>query len=68
MIGDFLKGEAGATLVEYGIAMLLAISAGGAAIVSLSGQTGTNMEAACEVMQSSGQVENTCNVEVEDGG
>ena len=65
MFSKFFPSESGATLVEYGVAMILAISAGGAVLVSLSNQTGTNMETACEVMQLGGQVENTCGV---DGG
>ena len=65
MFGKFVTSESGATLVEYGVAMLLAISAGGAVLVTLSNQTGTNMEAACDVLQVDGRVQNTCNV---DGG
>ncbi len=65
MVGLFLTSEAGATLVEYGVALILAITIGGAALVSLSNQTGTNMETACGVMQLGGRVENNCNV---DGG
>ena len=65
MFGKFVTSEAGATLVEYGVAMLLAISAGGAVLVSLSSQTGTNMETACEVMQAGVRVENRCGVEGE---
>jgi len=65
MLSKFLAGESGATLVEYGVALILAISAGGAAIVSLSSQTGSNMDSACQVMQLGGRVENSCNV---DGG
>lgn len=62
MTSKLFTSESGATLVEYGVALILAISAGGAAIVSLSSQTGSNMETACEVMQLSGRVENSCDV------
>ena len=63
MFGKFVVSASGATLVEYGVAMILAISAGGAVLVSLSSQTGTNMETACDVLRLGGQVQNACNVE-----
>lgn len=59
----FLKSESGATLVEYGVALVLAIGVGGVALVSLTEQTGANMNAACEVLTLGGQVESSC-----DGG
>ncbi len=60
MIRRFVRSEAGATLVEYGVAMVLAISVGGAALITLGDQTGTNMEAACTVLQGSGVVSGNC--------
>ena len=44
---NFRKSESGATLVEYGVALLLAIVLGGGALVALANQTGVNMTAAC---------------------
>lgn len=45
---NFRKSESGATLVEYGVALLLAIVLGGGALVTLANQTGANMDAACD--------------------
>ncbi len=55
----FRKSESGATLVEYGVALILAIILGGGALVTLAGQTGTNMDSACSTMVVSG-VPNNC--------
>ena len=60
MFWVFLKSESGATLVEYGVALILAISVGGTALIALGNQTGTNMSAACSVMQAGGVVSNSC--------
>ena len=60
MIGKFLKSETGATLVEYGVAMVLAISVGGVALLSLGNQTGLNMQTACDILQGNGAVQNNC--------
>ena len=60
MFRDFLKSETGATLVEYGVALVLAISAGGVALVTVTGQVDGNMRAACDVMLLDGQVEGDC--------
>ena len=43
MFTTFSKEESGATLVEYGIALILAIIVGGAALSTLADQTGQNM-------------------------
>ncbi len=40
---SFRKSEDGATLVEYGVALILAIVIGGGALVTLAGQVNTNM-------------------------
>ena len=40
--------------------MVLAISVGGAALITLGDQTGSNMEAACTVLQGSGVVSGNC--------
>ena len=47
---NFRHSESGATLVEYGVALLLAIVLGGGALVTLATQTGNNMDAACGQM------------------
>ncbi len=60
MIETFLKSEKGATLVEYGVALILAISAGGVALITVGDQVGANMEAACEILQMDGEVEGNC--------
>ena len=39
----FRKSESGATLVEYGVALILAIIVGGAALSTLATQTSNNM-------------------------
>ena len=60
LLTKFLKSETGATLVEYGVAMILAISVGGAALITLGEQTGTNMNTACTVLQAGGVVSANC--------
>ena len=39
----FRKSENGATLVEYGVALILAITLGGGALVTLAGGVSDNM-------------------------
>lgn len=39
----FKKSESGATLVEYGVAVILAIVVGGGFLISLANQTDTTM-------------------------
>ena len=46
----FRKTEDGATLVEYGVALILAIIVGGAALVTLSEDTSENMNCAETVL------------------
>ena len=60
MIEKFFKSENGATLVEYGVALILAISAGGVALITVGDQVGANMETACEVLRMDGVVEGNC--------
>ena len=50
----FRKSESGATLVEYGVALLLAIVLGGGALVALANQTGANMQAGCDALINTG--------------
>ena len=66
---NFRKSESGATLVEYGVALLLAIVLGGGALVTLANQTGVNMNVACERVAGADLdiegLENTCEDEEE---
>ena len=57
---NFRKSESGATLVEYGVALLLAIVLGGGALVTLANQTGTNMGAGCTALTGQGVVSDNC--------
>ena len=50
----FRSSESGATLVEYGVALLLAIVLGGGALVALANQSGTNMQAGCDALINTG--------------
>ena len=43
----FRKSEEGATLVEYGVALVLAIVIGGGALVALAGDVDETMDRAC---------------------
>jgi len=43
----FTREESGATLIEYGIALIVAIIIGGTTLVTLAGQTSTNLVTAC---------------------
>jgi Flp pilus assembly pilin Flp len=45
---NFRKSESGATLVEYGVALILAIILGGGALSVLAEGTGANMDVACD--------------------
>ena len=40
---NFRKSESGATLVEYGVALLVAIIVGGTGLIALANQTATNV-------------------------
>lgn len=51
MFTKFLRKESGATLVEYGVALILAIIVGGTALVTLADGVSNNMEAACGALQ-----------------
>ena len=50
-LDQFRKDEKGVTLVEYGIALILAITLGGGALALLAGEVGTQMGDAQLVMQ-----------------
>lgn len=49
LFDEFLRREFGATLVEYGVALLVAIIIGATALVNLGGQTSDNFTTAEEV-------------------
>lgn len=46
----FCRDEKGVTLVEYGIALIMAISLGSAGLIGLGGNVETNIKAACDVL------------------
>ncbi len=46
LLARFRRDDEGATLVEYGIALALAITLGAGALVTLSGEVGDSMSAA----------------------
>ena len=68
----FRSSESGATLVEYGVALLLAIVLGGGALITLANQTGANMNAGCEALAQGGdasgvEIDDLCGEEAEEG-
>ncbi|MGR3273187.1 Flp family type IVb pilin [Thalassococcus profundi] len=50
LLSRFKSDEDGATLVEYGIALGLAVTLGAGALLTLSGDVGATMGAASEAM------------------
>ena len=50
---NFAKDEGGATLVEYGVALIVAIVVGGVALTNLAGETVDSMTTTCDYMQPS---------------
>lgn len=46
LLARFSRSESGATLVEYGIALFVAITVGGTLLVNLAGSTSDNFAAA----------------------
>ncbi|MCV6595413.1 MAG: Flp family type IVb pilin [Silicimonas sp.] len=59
-LAKFAKSETGATLIEYGIAMIAAIVIGGAALGGLVGQTEANFETVCNELVVSGKTADLC--------
>lgn len=57
---NFRKSESGATLVEYGIALILAIIVGGTALITLAGGVNANLDEACDVTGNVAQIPNGC--------
>ena len=51
---NFRSEESGATLVEYGVALILAVILGGGALTFLAGDVGQNMDAAGAVLDAEG--------------
>ena len=49
-LSRFRRDEEGVTLVEYGVAIVLAIAVGTGALITLSGQINTNMTSATTAM------------------
>ena len=47
---NFRKSESGATLVEYGVALIVAIVVGGIALTNLADATSLSMETASTVL------------------
>ncbi len=58
MLLSYLRKESGATLVEYGVALILAIIIGGTALSTLGTQTGANMNTACQALVVTGVADN----------
>jgi Flp pilus assembly pilin Flp len=50
----FKKSESGATLVEYGVALVLAIIVGGVALQNLGENTSAQMDRACGAFATTG--------------
>ena len=50
----FKQSESGATLVEYGVALVLAIIVGGVALQNLGENTSAQMDRACEAFATTG--------------
>ena len=48
MLKMFFKSESGATLVEYGVALILAIVLGGGALSILAGDTASQYDRGCK--------------------
>lgn len=57
---NFRKSESGATLVEYGIALILAIIVGGTALITLAGGVNTNLSEACDITGGVAAIPNEC--------
>ena len=61
---NFRKSESGATLVEYGVALIVAIIVGGVALTNLGTATDLNMGEACEsLIVADGATQAVCDAE-----
>ncbi len=56
---NFRKSESGATLVEYGVALIVAILVGGTFVTALAKGTAANMDGACVSLTVSGGSDGT---------
>ena len=57
----FKRDESGATLVEYGVALIVAVVVGGLALTQLGGQTTDSMTTAEKVLPSVGTTSEVAN-------
>ena len=55
LFSKFAKEESGATLVEYGVALVVAIVVGGAALSSLATETSATMDVSCDALRPTGE-------------
>lgn len=62
LIGRFARSESGATLVEYGIAVVLAVIVGTGGLIAMANQVNNNMGSANAAM-----VPQDCTTETVDG-
>ena len=60
LIKSFRKSEEGATLVEYGVALVLAIVVGGTALVALSEDVSENMNCGEQVLDNRSSTPVSC--------
>ena len=60
MFSKFARSDSGATLIEYGIAMLVAITIGGVGLGFLAGQTDANFTTMCDRLVADDRIENRC--------
>ena len=56
----FIKDECGASMVEYGVALLVVTGVGVALTTSIGTGTGQIVDAACTVIEGSATTTNTC--------
>ena len=55
-VGRFIKDERGVTLVEYGIALILAVTVGVSVLGGLASDVNLQMDAACDQMTGGGNI------------
>lgn len=51
ILAHFRKNESGASMVEYGVALLVVASIGAGAMTILGGEVDANVTAACDAIQ-----------------
>jgi Flp pilus assembly pilin Flp len=57
------RDEKGVTLVEYGIALVLAVTLGGGALIGLAGGVDNKMDGACNVLAAQANCTNVAAVD-----